>query len=936
MKDDRDLINTSTRTYEYTMKIRVRDWPRCATTTCDQNCCFECCFDACCQSDRVVSAVSNSHKTMNMDPRTVNRATARNTAVVSRPGDPSCQDTMLVVMIAALCCLFTGSSRVFLARADEAGQPDCTLCKDGSSPSFPDQDLTPVIEAQGYADLLAAVGITQVSCGMVPALLPLIPGGLNNTQCDSLQELAGPLCGCPSDGTPSPSPPPHQVLTPASPADTVDCAFCDPAANLSLVTVDVLNYTILESFANATCDELTTMSVALLVDHCPTMQKFVAEQCGCGPEPAEPTQPQASSQPPALAPADSNSAQQQQPGSAMSNGTCSLCWNGLVPSLIDKDISKLLIGNPQSREVMKNLNLNNVTCGQVHTLLPFVADKIDDASCWFIQTGIGGVCGCPPVVDNCVFCPGEPALSEPDKPFPYSRYYIETVLTCEETANVATQFRSDDETCFRAHITNFVCGCNDGQRSYFGTESTGQRAALAWIPRITGSLSLLGSIYIVQDVLHRQVCNRGAPVLTRGAANQPRPVYDSLMGAMAGFDIIYSICWILSSAPIWKYDQYGGPLGVYGAIGNYATCKAQGFFFQLGAGASLFYNVTLSVYYLLVIVYGMRETQVKKYRLYLTVAPVLAALVMAFKGLPYYTNILLMCSVAPPPEQETWGPIIGFVLFPVGFCLLVATCIMIVIFVSVRKKINATRKYGFLVSLRRSVQSFSGSSILGGNWTLSAVNDLPEDSARTTLADSSFFGRNGSALTRLSLRQRSVAARRNKDNVLRTVFWQSFFYLVAFLVSYPVWFIAIILSDSSSYRLWIVAVTLTPLQGFLNFLVYVRPRWIQYRLDRQKAQSSEDRSAVPRNRQAVAVGAKPTTVSESPGALRLHSQDGCDEAKCVSRELAPGNDASWAKQDDTSFSVDTSEKGGTVQMARRYSRVNFSGDPSFSSDQGEK
>jgi hypothetical protein len=314
-----------------------------------------------------------------------------------------------------------------------------------SPPSIPDQDLTPVIEAQGYADLLGAVGITQVSCEMIPALLPLIPGGINNTQCDSLQELAGPLCGCRSADTSSPSPSPHQVLTPASPADTVDCALCDPTANLSLVTVDVLNYTILESFANTTCDQLTSMSVSLLADHCPAMQNFVAEQCGCKPETGEPTQPQASSQSPTLAPADtdSGSGSGQQPCSVMSNGKCSLCWNGLAPSLVDKDITRLLIGNPQSREILKNFSLNNVTCGQVHTLLPLLADKIDDASCWFIQTGIGGVCGCPPVVDNCVFCPGEPVLPEPEKLYPYSGLYIETVLTCEETANVVTQLHSD-------------------------------------------------------------------------------------------------------------------------------------------------------------------------------------------------------------------------------------------------------------------------------------------------------------------------------------------------------------------------------------------------------------------------------------------------------------------------------------------------------------
>jgi hypothetical protein len=103
--------------------------------------------------------------------------------------------------------------------------------------------------------------------------------------------------------------------------------------------------------------------------------------------------------------------------------------------------------------------------------------------------------------------------------------------------------------------------------------------------------------------------------MPNSSINQSRPAYDSLVGMMAGFDIITSICWILSSAPIWQYDTYGGPSGVYGAVGTMGTCKAQVYFFQLGTIASLFYSVTLSVYYLLVIVYGMRESQAKAYRI---------------------------------------------------------------------------------------------------------------------------------------------------------------------------------------------------------------------------------------------------------------------------------------------------------------------------------
>lgn len=69
---------------------------------------------------------------------------------------------------------------------------------------------------------------------------------------------------------------------------------------------------------------------------------------------------------------------------------------------------------------------------------------------------------------------------------------------------------------------------------------------------------------------------------------QPR---SQLVLGMSVFDIIGAIAWMFSTAPI-NSDF------VYGAVGTEATCKIQGFAFQLGF-TSIFYNVSLSTYYLL-------------------------------------------------------------------------------------------------------------------------------------------------------------------------------------------------------------------------------------------------------------------------------------------------------------------------------------------------
>lgn len=76
-----------------------------------------------------------------------------------------------------------------------------------------------------------------------------------------------------------------------------------------------------------------------------------------------------------------------------------------------------------------------------------------------------------------------------------------------------------------------------------------------------------------------------------GLTKQTQPPHSQLVLGMSLFDIIGAIAWMFSTAPI-NSDF------VYGAAGTEATCKTQGFAFQLGF-TSIFYNVSLSTYYLL-------------------------------------------------------------------------------------------------------------------------------------------------------------------------------------------------------------------------------------------------------------------------------------------------------------------------------------------------
>jgi hypothetical protein len=103
----------------------------------------------------------------------------------------------------------------------------------------------------------------------------------------------------------------------------------------------------------------------------------------------------------------------------------------------------------------------------------------------------------------------------------------------------------------------------------------GQQIALAVTPKITASLSILGSAWIVVEVL----------TVPEKRGN----VYNRLLLAMSFFDIISSLTFFASTWPIPE-----GADGVYMAVGSERSCVAQGFFIQFGIAPAIckFYRTT--------------------------------------------------------------------------------------------------------------------------------------------------------------------------------------------------------------------------------------------------------------------------------------------------------------------------------------------------------
>jgi hypothetical protein len=102
---------------------------------------------------------------------------------------------------------------------------------------------------------------------------------------------------------------------------------------------------------------------------------------------------------------------------------------------------------------------------------------------------------------------------------------------------------------------------------YFGADTRQKhQAVLAWVPCAVGLVSLMASFRdIFPDKKKRQ------------------SLYHQLVVVLAFFDcIVASLVWIVGTAAIPEIDPHGVPSGVYGARGNDASCRAQGFFVQLG------------------------------------------------------------------------------------------------------------------------------------------------------------------------------------------------------------------------------------------------------------------------------------------------------------------------------------------------------------------
>jgi hypothetical protein len=202
----------------------------------------------------------------------------------------------------------------------------------------------------------------------------------------------------------------------------------------------------------------------------------------------------------------------------------------------------------------------------------------------------------------------------------------------------------------------------------------------------------------------------------------------------------------------------------------------------------IFYNLSLSVYYVLVINYGYRESQLKSVRKFLHL-PTVLGIALAFAGIPYYDDFLWICHIPSPPVGQSYLSNDVLVLVPFTTSIGLSAIAMFMVYIKVLRQTRSANRWR--------------------------------------------FGDGGGANGKLA----------------RKVFWQAFFFVVALYGSWPISLLAIYSGNDGKinglYWFFVLTFTLAPLQGFFNFFVYFRPGLVRYFKQRRRRRRRQQNAPTP-------------------------------------------------------------------------------------------
>ena len=314
--------------------------------------------------------------------------------------------------------------------------------------------------------------------------------------------------------------------------------------------------------------------------------------------------------------------------------------------------------------------------------------------------------------------------------------------------------------------------------------SDNQRKWLAITPKLTASISFFSTIFIIWDVLRSKT--------------KRDHTYHQFIVALSICDLLIALGTFMSTWPIPATEE-----GIWGASGTQQTCTTQGFFLQFTITAPL-YNGSLSLYYLLMITFNWSERRLKRMRVWVHVSILAFGVATSVAGLflGLYNSANLWCWIASSPSG-----CVETIASPPGED---STC-------QRGDNANSLFRWVFYYVPLWIVIAFSTLAMFLTWLSLKEKGKQAENVLRMSFCNED----SNRLLDKLRRKERE-----------RNVLIQCLFYLTAF---YMTWVCPTALrvkqstSGTPSFGLLLCVGIFLPLQGFFNVLVYLRPRFQQYK-----------------------------------------------------------------------------------------------------------
>lgn len=398
--------------------------------------------------------------------------------------------------------------------------------------------------------------------------------------------------------------------------------------------------------------------------------------------------------------------------------------------------------------------------------------------------------------------------------------------------------------------------------------SEAKQIAIAVLPKFSGFLSLIGSGFIVYDIIcnHFNIepdwCTKkkkdefaGSSAFSRRTASMnaakgrssrrfaqrktlKTSAYYRLMLAMSISDFIVSGAWFCTTWPIPRDDLVlDNPSDwLYGNIGTQRTCTAQAFFIQLGI-VTPFYNALLALYYYLTIRREWKEEDFKckiEYAGHFVTIAWGVSTSVAGLAMELFNNSNVWCWIASYPRGCGDGPdqepcvrgknakVLRWAFYygPLWVMIFLVALFMSLVYAYVRGLDNKMDQYTatYRAGAARSTSNTTGTSDEGSG----------EMNRRSRLA------RTFSTMNADVIQQQRQQKRNERSKAVAS---QGLFYAGTFAL---VWVCGTLVralqlaGKTAPWWLLFLFAVFTPSQGFFNFLVYVRPRLIKKLEERKK------------------------------------------------------------------------------------------------------